>query len=145
MSGYAHVFRGQCHCGNLKIRLETDRAAAELPARSCGCGFCVRHGARTVTDPDGLALITLHDPDDVRFYRFGLETADFLICRECGAYAGAVIEHEGGFLATLNINFLSRRNEFPLPEAVDYEGETAAERCARRAARWTPARIVHGM
>ncbi|MFP4003257.1 MAG: aldehyde-activating protein [Alphaproteobacteria bacterium] len=144
MSGFARVFRGQCHCGNLKIRLETDKAAAELQPRRCACGFCARHGARTVTDPQGRASVTLHEPDEIRLYRFGLNTADFLICRECGVYAAAVIEQDGEFFATLNINLFARRNEFPLPRAVSYEGETAEERRARRITRWTPARLVQG-
>lgn len=144
MSAAAHVFHGRCHCGNLEIRLETDKAAAGLPTRACRCGFCVRHGACTVRDPAGQAIITLNDPHEIRFYRFALRTADFLVCRMCGVYGAAVLEHDGSHFTTLNVNLFGEREAFPPPVPADYGGEKEAERRARRAARWTPARVIYG-
>lgn len=145
MKRYAHAFRGRCHCGNLETCLNTDRAAAELPTRNCGCGFCRRHGSRTVTDPDGLAVITLHRPDGIHFYRFAFRTADFLICRECGVYGAALMAGDGGAqLATLNVNLFCNRNEFPPPASADYGSETETQRRLRRMRNWTPAHIAEG-
>lgn len=34
---------GKCHCGNIAIELEWPDGA-RIPARKCGCTFCVKHG-----------------------------------------------------------------------------------------------------
>ena len=73
-------------------------------------------------------------------YRFGLETADFLVCRRCGVYLGAVMPVGDGAVATLNVNSFDPPHPFEREGvAMDYGRESEAERRARRAARWTPA------
>ena len=44
MSGYP----GACHCGAVGVFFETDAGADALQVRACQCGFCRRHGAKTV-------------------------------------------------------------------------------------------------
>jgi len=44
--------------GANRIAFESDRP---LAPRSCQCGFCRRHGARTVSDPDGVVTLILAD------------------------------------------------------------------------------------
>jgi hypothetical protein len=89
-----------------------------------------------------LRIVLAHEEAAVR-YRFGLKTADYLICARCGTYAAAVIATDGELRATLNINMLDRRAEFdPDPPAANYSGETAQARIARRLRGWTPAQIV---
>jgi hypothetical protein len=76
-------------------------------------------------------------------YRFALRTADFIVCRTCGVYVGAVCTIDGATYATLNANVLDDRAAFTgRPRPVSFEGETAAERLARRCRAWTPA-VVH--
>ena len=134
---------GRCHCGNVELALETSVRPEELALRADTCSFCRRHGARTTSDPSGRVVITVHHPDGLLRYRFGLETADFLVCGRCGIYVAAVMNEGAGCWATVNMNILDAVDRLTQPATpVTYEGESAAERSARRKARWTPAVIV---
>jgi len=134
------LLRGKCHCGNISLALETALDAQALPLRACQCSFCRMHGVRTTSDPAGRLRFEIADPAVLSRYRFGLATADFLICGRCGAYAGALMSEGEKAWGVVNANLLAE----PLtrePEPVSYEGETAAERIARRKQRWTPAEL----
>ena len=128
---------GQCHCGAIRLGFETIKP---LAPRACQCSFCRKHGARTVSDPQGSAELTL-GPETLR-YRFGAKAADFLICGRCGVYVGALAEIDGRAHVTLNLNAF----DDPLPDLVatpvSYDGEGAAAKADRRRSRWTPVRLV---
>lgn len=128
---------GGCHCGALRFSFAS---GAPLAPRACQCGFCRRHGARTLSDPQGLATFAL-GPEAVR-YRFATRTTDYLLCGRCGVYVGAVAEIEGALYATLNLNAFDDPRLDLAAAPVSYEGETAAAKAARRRERWTPARIA---
>ena len=87
-----HRFEGGCHCGNLSYVFETTADLEALGLRACMCTFCRRHGARNTSDPKGSVRIWVRDGAKLNRYSFGLRTADFLLCRECGAYIGAMLE-----------------------------------------------------
>ena len=70
-------------------------------------------------------------------YRFGLQTADFLVCRMCGVYLAAVIASPRGRFATLNVNTMSGVS-IGHAEPTSYDGETSEQRQGRRARQWTP-------
>ncbi len=130
--------RGGCHCGALRVAFETMRPAAEIQVRACQCSFCRAHGGLTVSDPEGSVRIEAERDALVR-YRFGLKTADFLICNRCGVYVGATCEVDGRRYAVVNINALADRGAFTTPVAPSvYDGESVPERMARRKQRWTP-------
>lgn len=124
-------YTASCHCGNLSAELVTEN---RLTVRRCDCSFCRRHGARTARDPEGRARIVVRDGAALVRYRFGLETADYLICGRCGTYLGATLDDR--FVA-LNTNAF---DEPPLDcgRSVTYADESAEERRARREASWTP-------
>jgi len=133
---------GSCHCGAVRISFETRWNAEAAPVRACACRFCRSHGARVVTDPNG-RLTLFYDIDAVHAYRFGLKTADFLICKTCGLYVAAVAETPQGLRATLNINLLDAAGSFNMnPDPVSYEGESAQERLSRRGRNWTPVKML---
>lgn len=133
------AYRGGCHCGAADVVFETEAAPDTLVLRACQCSFCRRHGARTVTDPGGHLRISWCNPAAAVHYRFGLRTADFLLCGHCGVYIAAVIADGDKHFATLNVNTLGAGATFAeTAEPVSYDGETAAERMARRRLRWTP-------
>src|SRR5262245_34633226 len=139
----ATVLTGGCHCGNLQLRFETRLPAAQLPVRSCVCSFCVRHGAHTTSDPAGFVRITVRDARHLVRYRFGLRTADFLVCGQCGVYLAAVLPDGKASTAVVNVNALAERTLLTRdPIAVSYDDEDKAERVERRRARWTPAEIA---
>jgi len=131
--------RGRCHCGRIGFRFDTPLAPQDLPLRRCGCSFCRRHGARTCSDPAGSVRFEISEPAALHRYRFGLRSADFLLCAECGTYLAALIEHDGKAYATLNANCFEQA-ELLTQDApmVIYESETLEQRMARRVAKWTP-------
>ncbi|MGH6954960.1 MAG: aldehyde-activating protein [Alphaproteobacteria bacterium] len=136
-------FEGGCHCGNITVVLETRRRPDELGLRACQCSFCLSHGARSTSDPQGHARITVRDGARLRRYRFGLRTADFLVCRDCGGYAAAVMTEAGGSFAVLNVNLFRDAAAFAAPATpMSYDAESEAERRARRRRLWTPAEVA---
>jgi len=93
-------------------------------------------------DPHGSVKIWAEDWSLVEPYRFGSGTAEFLICRRCGVYIGAIGETAAGIRAVINTTCLDDRAAFigqPIP--VDHDGEATDDRLARRSANWTPATI----
>ena len=139
MNRPAHQHRGACHCGNLRWTLVSALAPAALPARACQCSFCLRHGALSTSDPAGQLRFEVDDPAQLLRYRFATRSADFLICRRCGVYVGALMEEGGAWFAIANLNTLEGREALgPSPQPMDYDGETEAARRGRRHARWTP-------
>ncbi|MBI3517565.1 MAG: aldehyde-activating protein [Proteobacteria bacterium] len=133
-------FDGGCHCGNVTLRFETAKAPADFSVRACGCSFCRRHQTRTVADPAGTLHIVARDPRRLSRYRFGLKTTDFLVCRACGVYLGAVYRDADGAWGLINTPVLAARAEFDQPAtSTDHDAETEAARRARRKSTWTPA------
>ena len=136
-------FAGRCHCGNLELAFVSSLPADQLPVRACSCSFCRAHGARTTSDPNGRVEITVHDPNQLSRYRFGLKTADFLVCGRCGIYVAAVLTVGSSSYATVNINTLDSAKSFQQEaRSVSYEAESEAERIRRRKENWTPATVV---
>ena len=78
------------------------------------------------------------DESQVQRYRFGLKTADFLVCRTCGTYIAAVLTTSRGAFATVNINAMQDAVDVREAEPMSYEGEAHTERLRRRERNWTP-------
>jgi hypothetical protein len=132
---------GSCHCGAIAVEFLANHPLADLPLRRCDCSFCRRHGARTVSDPDG-ELVIKASGHTLRRYHFGLRITDMLLCATCGVYVAALISHEGRDNATLNANMLDARESLDhAPPLSSYSGETAEARIVRRLAKWTPTRV----
>jgi hypothetical protein len=125
---------GACHCGAITAVFETALAPEAIEVRTDQCAFCRRHGAKTVSDPAGRLTLRFAEAA-VHRYRFGARTADFLVCRDCGAYVASVMDGFGVLnVVGADVAVLASRDARP----VDYEGESADERRARRRLRWTP-------
>jgi hypothetical protein len=131
--------QGRCHCGNLALLLETALLPEQLPQRICNCDFCRKHGARYTSDAGGTAAIGVADPQLLGRYRFGLHSADFIWCRRCGVYVGAVMEDGAQSWAVFNLNVMSLPQQpAAQPVTFDFGGETFAQRRERRRRSWTP-------
>src|SRR5664279_5175085 len=76
---------GKCHCGNIAFALAWAGSATEIPARACGCSFCVKHGGVWTSNPKSSLTVTIRDPSLVSRYAFGTQTATFHVCARCGA------------------------------------------------------------
>jgi hypothetical protein len=80
-----------------------------------------------------------NSPSTLNRYRFGQLSADFLVCRQCGVYIGAVMESPRGRFAVINIRaLLTIPPGLKAPERMDYAAEDTAQRAARRERVWTP-------
>jgi hypothetical protein len=141
--GSPATHEGGCHCGNLRVRVRLTTAPADTPIRSCACSFCRSHGTRTLSDPVGQAQVAVSDLSLTRRYRFGSRTADYLLCRGCGVYVGAVCETPSGARAVINTLCLNDRDKFTRDAArTDRDDESAEVRMARREATWMPVSVL---
>ena len=137
------MLTGTCHCGSVRVQVETALRPEMIPVRACQCTFCRAHAAKTFTDPAASARLESDRP--LIRYRFGKRTADFLLCPGCGVYVAALIEHQGRYLTTINavglqIEPLASRDATP---AV-YDDESAEARRQRREQRWMPTVVLEG-
>jgi hypothetical protein len=134
---------GGCHCGNIGVRLKLSQPPGQISLRSCSCSFCRAHATRTLSDRAGHVEISASAPSLLERYRFGSGTAEYLLCRRCGVYVGAVCETRDGLRAVVNVNCLDDRASFTqTPAAPDYDGETTAARLDRRAMNWMAATVT---
>ncbi|WP_192385246.1 GFA family protein [Mesorhizobium silamurunense] len=136
------VHSGGCHCGNIRLSFSTALAPAGMEIRACQCSFCTRHGSRAAADPNGKLIVSVEDKSRLQVYRFGLRTADYLICRECGVYVAAIAGDGDDARAIVIVNALDDREQFcrePIP--VRYDAESREQRLARRRTAWMPVAI----
>ncbi len=107
--------------------------------RACQCGFCRKHDALSVSDPAGSLSFSAGDSGALIRYRFGLRTADFVLCGNCGVYVGAVIRTGDARFGIINLHALDETPPgLPAAQPISYDGETTTGRVGRRAERWTP-------
>ena len=132
-------FTGTCHCGAIGFIYRTALEPDRWSVRACQCSFCRAHDALSTSDPDGDLAFTASKPALLQKYRFGLKTADFLLCRECGVYIGALIETDGKAFGIINIHALQEPPAKLAPTApIHYDDENTGGRVSRRTQRWTP-------
>jgi hypothetical protein len=133
---------GTCHCRAVGFDYRTAIAPEAWPIRACQCTFCRSHGALSTSDSGGSLRFVEHASGALNRYRFGRKTADFLLCRNCGAYLGAVTRSQRGSFGIVNVRVLhSLLDRLQEPERMNYDAETLAERQTRRENRWTPLAI----
>lgn len=133
------TYQGNCHCEALQWRFQTEIPPSEWTVRSCQCSFCRAHGARCTSDPSGSIDFSVNDKSALLRYQFGLRTAEFLVCRNCGVYIGALMSEPDGCFTTINLNTMtSVVNDLPAPVAISYDTEDVGKRIERRRLRWTP-------
>ena len=137
------LFKGQCHCGAIRVELATDRQPADQVLGACQCSFCRKHNARAFSDPKAHLTLTAADPQHLQRYTFGLKTSDQIICRQCGVYVAMTLTDGGKVWSVLNVDTLDDRTLFTrTAEARNYDAEDAEGRIARRKSRWCPTTLV---
>lgn len=137
------LFPGRCHCGAIRYEYSTSLAPDSWSVRACQCEFCRAHDALSTSDPNGALRFETRDSAQLQRYRFGLKTADFLLCRNCGVYVGAVIESGRGHFGIINTHSLTPVPDTLAPVApISYDNEDTGGRVARREERWTPVTAV---
>jgi hypothetical protein len=134
-------YAGQCHCGALQFQYQTAIVPTSWTLRACQCSFCRIHAALSTSDPAGSLAFQAVRIDALQRYRFGRQTADFLICRICGVYIGATCAGAPGRFGIVNVRALRPIPQgLSAPTSMHYDDESPTERLARRAIRWTPLR-----
>jgi len=118
--------------------LRTARTPDQWAVRACQCNFCRAHGARTTSDAEASVRFIIPDESRLNRYRFASKSADFYVCRDCGAYVASVIDSPRGRFATLNVNVIFPAIDVPAASPVTYDAETPAQKLARREQKWTP-------
>ena len=132
-------YPGQCFCGSIGYEYQTAIAASEWSIRACQCAFCRAHNALSTSDPAGTLRFHGANPDNLQRYRFAMRTADFLLCRECGVYIGAVIETALGRFGIINTHSLNvTPADIAAVAPITYDSEDKQGRVGRREVRWTP-------
>ncbi len=139
------TIRSACHCGNLSVALTTDKEPREMWLRACQCDFCRSHNMRSLSDSDGRLEMRVRDETRLNRYHFGMNMVDFLICKNCGNYIGALQEVDGELLGIINANLTENRGaRFGEADQAHFQEESAEDRSARRKEVWTPATLKIG-
>lgn len=136
------TYLGGCHCENIRIEYSSSIFPSDTEVRECQCSFCRKHGTRAIADPSGSLVIKITKPAEVSWYTFGMLTAKYLVCRECGVYVAAITNDtaEPRGIAILNAFADASAFTFP-PIPADYSAESQFYRQSRRRQKWTPAKI----
>lgn len=109
------------------------------PSGLVAAAYVQKHRAAWTSHPEARFWLRIADESLVTQYRFGTKTADFHVCRTCGAIPIVTCMIEGSRYAVLNVNTFDDVDRSGLVEtATDFEGETTENRLARRRRSWTP-------
>ena len=128
---------GKCHCSNIAFELEWEGNPAEIPARACGCSFCVKHGGVWTSHPHSKLVVAIHDSSLVSEYTFGSRTATFHVCARCGSVPLVTSKIANHLYAVVNVNVLENVDQPRLLRATaNFEGEDVEARLARRKRNW---------
>jgi hypothetical protein len=131
------LIRGSCHCRNLSFALAWDPDPTEIPARACGCSFCVKHGGVWTSKPDGSLEIACKDKSCVLPYSFGTRTAEFHVCTACGVVPVVTSRIDDRLYAVVSVNAFEGDVGSLLRRApASFDGESEAARLARRQRNW---------
>ncbi len=119
------------------MKLQTAFVIEDISPRACGCDFCLKHKPVWFTDASGVLEINARI-EPLR-YRFGTETADFLMCPNCGVLIAAVSDNASSTIGVFNLNCLDAKRDWAgCAAAVDYSNEQTGDRLSRRAKHWMP-------
>jgi hypothetical protein len=130
---------GKCHCGNISYVFDWPGDQSQIPVRSCGCTFCVKHGGTYTSHRDATLESVIRDEASVSKYRFGTGTADFFVCSRCGALPFVTSEIQGRIFAVVNVNTFEGVDHSILKRsAANFDGEDTESRLDRRRRTWIP-------
>jgi hypothetical protein len=140
------VINGKCHCGNIAFELGWEGESPEIPARACGCSFCVKHGGVWTSNPRSRLTVVVRDAALLSKYAFATRTATFHVCSRCGIVPIVTSEIDGHLYAVVNVNTFENIDQSRLRRAgADFEGEELESRLARRKRGWiADVRITEG-
>jgi hypothetical protein len=131
-----HAVKGGCYCGNILLELELSREPGQYHPRACDCGFCRKHGAAYLSDPQGSLRIRIDDASQSGAYRQGNELAEMLLCTRCGVLVGALYRSGGHVYATVNAKAIEAPAEFGTEQPASPRLLSADEKVDRWKTLW---------
>jgi hypothetical protein len=140
------LITGSCHCANISFVLDWQPEPTEIPARACGCSFCLKHGGVWTSCPTGSLAVRINDSQRVSAYAFGTKTARFHVCMNCGIVPVVSSTIEQAVYAVVSVNALDNvKPELLRRGTVSFDGEGTGDRLARRQRNWIRrVRFEHG-
>ena len=132
----SRAVQGGCYCGNVLLELELPHETAHYQPRVCDCGFCSKHGAAYLSDPQGSLRIRIDDMSCRGIFRQGTELAQMLLCTRCGVLLGALYRDDGRTYATVNVRALEGAVAFGTVLPVSPRQLPAEEKVARWKSLW---------
>ena len=108
---------GGCHCGAVKIRVETE---ARVQVYRCNCTLCEMVGFEHLIVPASKFELLAGD-GDITEYRFNTKVAQHLFCQHCGVKSFYVPRsNSDGF--SVNFRCLDQ-SQFESVEFLDFDGQ----------------------
>ena len=133
------TIEGRCHCGNIAFTVALPQPEGPIPVRACSCSFCRKHGGLYTSHPEGSVKVQIANASEVQRYRFGTQTADFLLCRTCGVVPVVISDIDGILHAVVSVHAFEAVDASEFSESVaDFDGETTGSRLERRQRSWIP-------
>jgi hypothetical protein len=131
------VLDGSCHCGNIRFTLDWNPDPVEIPARACGCSFCVKHGGVWTSFPAGRLRVAIRELARVSRYAFGTKTAEFHVCADCGVAPVVTSTIDDRVFAVVSVNAFDGAQMANLKKSpASFDGESEGDRLARRKRNW---------
>lgn len=131
------LITGSCHCRNISFTLDWKPEPVEIPARACGCSFCVKHGGVWTSCPKGHLRISVIRPERVTRYEFGTKTAQFQVCMDCGIVPLVTSQIAGRLYAVVSVNAFDNVEAAMLRRSpASFDGEREGDRLERRQRNW---------
>lgn len=127
------LIHGSCHCQNITFTLEWVPAPSTIPARTCTCTFCRKHGGVWTSCPTGTLDVVFADASLVSTHAFETRTADFHICSKCGVVPVVSSRIDGRLYAVVSGNASEGIGRSVLQQAAaTFDGEGEDARLSRR-------------
>lgn len=134
--------RGGCHCGRVRVLLQTAVDPPLLQPRACDCSYCRRHGAGWISDPRGHLRIEATSAVDLGGYRQGSQAPLFRLCRECGVLVAVTCEDAGQLYGAVNAACLEDADRFADRMPVSPQRLPPDERRGRWLQLWVPDVVI---
>jgi hypothetical protein len=113
------LYKGSCHCGQIKFEVEGELAGA----MSCNCSICQRKGALMWFVPR-TQLKVLTPEESASTYTFNKHVIRHRFCPKCGMHPyGEGVDPKGNAMAAINIRCLEGIELEKVP-VTNYDGRS---------------------
>ena len=131
------LITGSCHCRNLSFTLDWQPEPTEIPARACGCSFCVKHGGVWTSCPTGRLRVVVKRPERVGAMNSGRKPRSSMSARNAASCLVVTSQIAGRLYAVVSVNAFDNVDAAILKRSpASFDGENESDRLARRQRNW---------